>query len=85
MAMPVATAPSASVMPLVKALMSEPTAPLGKPASSATVMLNDASANTGASLTAVTVIATVSLSVAPSASVESTVSVSAPLKWLAPW
>jgi hypothetical protein len=35
---------------------------------------------TGASLTAVTVIATVSESVAPLASVDSTVSVSAPLK-----
>ncbi|MEY4006703.1 MAG: hypothetical protein RLZZ221_2799 [Verrucomicrobiota bacterium] len=40
---------------------------------------------TGGSLTTVTVIATVSVSVAPSASVESTVSMSDPLKSSMPW
>ena len=39
-------------MPPVKALISEPTAPLGTPASSATVSVSEVSASTGASLTA---------------------------------
>ena len=61
MAMPFDAPLSTSVMPPVKALIKEPTAPLGAPASSATVRLNAVSASTGASLAAVTVIEAVSV------------------------
>ena len=53
---------STSVIPPVNALINEPTAPLGAPASSATVIESVVSASTGASFTALTVMVTVSLS-----------------------
>ncbi len=61
--MPLEAPLSTSVIPPVNALIVEPTAPLGAPASSATVMDKAVSANTGASLTALTVIATESVSI----------------------
>ncbi len=62
--MPFAAPLSTSVIPPVKVLIVEPTAPLGAPASSATVSVNAVSASTGASLTVV--IVTVVLPEAPS-------------------
>src|SRR5438128_372396 len=53
--MPFAAPLSTSVMPPVNTLINDPTVPLGTPASSATVIDKDVSANTGASLTGVTV------------------------------
>ncbi len=54
-AIPLLAPLSTSVIPPVNALIVEPTAPLGAPASSATVMDKAVSASTGASLTAVMV------------------------------
>ena len=84
MAMPVTAPASTSVMPPTRLLTSAPTtAPLaGAVAPFSTAgRLNALSAKTGASLTAVTVMATVSVSCSgvPALSVDTMVKVSAPL------
>ncbi len=59
--MPLDAPLSTSVIPPVKALTSEPTTPLGAPASSTTVRVSAVSASTGASFTAVTLTSIVSV------------------------
>ena len=86
--MPLTAPLSTSVMPPVKALTSEPTAPDGAPASSATVSVRAVSASTGASLTAVTVTSITSVAlenaVVPPLLEVSTLVPAVPLVWSQP-